>query len=101
MRGWDFETTGWSGFANTSAALRRAFAKNPYMRVFIAEGMYDAATPHFAVGYTFNHMDLTAAAHKNITRDHFNAGHMVYIDNASMQKLKLDIDRLYGETARR
>ncbi|MDQ2839464.1 MAG: peptidase S10 [Acidobacteriota bacterium] len=101
VKGWDFETTGWSGFANTSAALRRAFAKNPYMRVFIAEGMYDAATPYFAVDYTFNHMDLTAAAHKNITRDHFSAGHMVYIDDASMQKLKLDIDHLYDETARR
>ncbi len=100
VHGWDFETTGWSGFANTSAALRRAFAKNPYMHVYIAEGMYDAATPYFAVEYTFAHMDLTPQAHKNITRDHFNAGHMVYIDNASMDKLKRDLDRLYDETAK-
>ena len=38
---WDFQTTGWSGFADTAPALRKAFAKNPYMHVFIAEGMYD------------------------------------------------------------
>ncbi|MDQ2839699.1 MAG: peptidase S10 [Acidobacteriota bacterium] len=100
VRHWDFETTGWSGFANTSTALRKAFAKNPYMHVYIAEGMYDAATPYFAVDYTFDHMDHTPQAHKNIVRDHFNAGHMVYIDNASMDKLKRDLDRLYDETAR-
>jgi len=100
VHNWDFQTTGWSGFANTSTAMRRAFAKNPYMHVYIAEGMYDAATPYFAVDYTFDHMDLTPEAHKNISRDHFNAGHMVYIDNASMDKLKRDIDRLYDETAR-
>jgi carboxypeptidase C (cathepsin A) len=99
VKQWDFETTGWSGFASTSAGLRRAFAKNPYMRVYIAEGMFDAATPYFAVDYTFDHMGLTPQAHKNVSRNHFNAGHMVYIDDASMSKLKRDIDHLYDETA--
>ena len=96
---WDFQTTGWSGFADTSAALRSAFAKNPYLHVFVAEGMYDAATPYFAVDYTLEHMDLRPEAHKNITRDHFDAGHMVYIDDASLVKLAEDVKRLYAETA--
>jgi carboxypeptidase C (cathepsin A) len=92
---WDFDTAnGRSGFADTSQGLRRAFAKNPFMQVYIAEGFYDAATPYFAVEYTFNHMGLTPEAHKNITRGHFNAGHMVYIDNESMTKLKQDVDAL-------
>jgi carboxypeptidase C (cathepsin A) len=92
---WDYQTSGWSGFADTSEAMRHAFAKNPYMHVFVAEGMYDAATPYFAVDYTLDHMGLPPAAHKNITRDHFNAGHMVYIDEKSMEKLKRDVDQLY------
>lgn len=92
---WDFQTTGWSGFADTAPALRKAFAKNPYMRVFIAEGMYDAATPYFAVDYTFDHMGLNSAAHQNVSRDHFDAGHMVYIDSKSMERLRRDIDGLY------
>ena len=96
---WDFEVTGWSGFADTSQALRHAFAKNPFLHVFIAEGLYDAATPYFAAEYTFNHMGLTPAAHKNIVRDHFAAGHMVYIDNDCMTKLKRDVDALYDRTA--
>ncbi len=95
---WDYGVTGWSGFADTSQALRHAFAKNPYMRVYIAEGLYDAATPYFAVDYTFNHMGLTPEAHKNISRDRFAAGHMVYIDDASMKKLKRDVDAFYDGT---
>ena len=96
---WDFEVTGWSGFADTSQALRQAFAKNPFLHVYIAEGLYDAATPYFAAEYTFNHMGLTAAAHKNIVRDQFAAGHMVYIDNDCMTQLKRGVDALYDRTA--
>jgi carboxypeptidase C (cathepsin A) len=97
---WDYGVSGWSGFADTSEALRHAFAKNPFLQVFVAEGLYDAATPYFAAEYTFNHMGLSANAHKNVTRDHFNAGHMVYIDNDSMTKLRRDVDALYDRTAR-
>jgi carboxypeptidase C (cathepsin A) len=98
---WDFDTGGRLGFADTSQALRRAFAKNPFLQVYIAEGFYDAATPYFAVDYTFNHMGLTADAHQNITRGHFNAGHMVYIDNESMTKLKQDVDALFDRSLAR
>ena len=67
------------------------------MHVFIAEEMYDAATPYYAVEYTFSHMGLTADAHRNITRDHFDAGHMVYIDEQAQQKLKRDVASLYDQ----
>ena len=60
------------------------------MHVFIAEGLYDAATPYFAVEYTFNHMGLNAEMHKNISWDFYQAGHMLYIDSDSHAKLKHD-----------
>ena len=97
---WDFDTSR-SGFADTSQALRRAFAKNPFLQVYIAEGVYDAATPYFAVEYTFNHMGLTPEAHKNVTRGRYNAGHMIYIDNESMMKLKQDVDALFDRSLAR
>jgi carboxypeptidase C (cathepsin A) len=80
---------------DTSQAQRHAFAQNPYMRVYVAEGLYDAATPYFAVEYTLNHMGLTSGEHKNISRSRFAVGHMVYIDDASMKKLKGDVDAFY------
>ncbi len=98
---WEFPVTGAgrNGFPDTSDMLRHAFALNPYMHVFVAEGYYDAATPLGGVEYTLNHMGLTEQAHQNIRRDYFAAGHMVYIDRKSLGQLKQDVDRLFDETA--
>jgi carboxypeptidase C (cathepsin A) len=98
---WEFPVTGAGrqGFPDTSEMLRHAFALNPYMHVFVAEGYYDSATPMGGVEYTLNHMGLTEEAHKNIRRDYFAAGHMVYIDKKSLTQLKKDVDQLFDETA--
>lgn len=96
---WEYPGNG-RGFPDTSEMMRHAFAKNPYMHVFIAEGYYDAATPYFGIEYTLNHMGLTADAHKNISHDYFKAGHMVYIDQPSLDKLKKDVDAFFDATAR-
>lgn len=99
VKGWDFSKgkgAGWeTGFADTSEALRHAFAKNPYLRVYVAEGLYDAATPYFAAEYTLNHMGLTPAAHKNITRERFPAGHMIYIEKKSLEQLDRSLQKFY------
>ena len=98
---WEFPVSGAGrqGFPDTSEMLRHAFALNPYMHVFVAEGYYDSATPMGGVEYTLNHMGLTEEAHKNIRRDYFAAGHMVYIDKKSLTQLKKDVDQLFDETA--
>src|SRR4029077_12433358 len=36
------------GYADTSTSLRSAFNQNPYLKVFIASGYFDMATPYFA-----------------------------------------------------
>ena len=96
---WEYPGNG-RGFPDTSEMMRHAFAKNPYMHVFVAEGYYDAATPYFGVEYTLNHMGLTPEAHKNISHDYFKAGHMVYIDQPSLDQLKKDVDALFDTTSR-
>jgi carboxypeptidase C (cathepsin A) len=40
-------------------------------------------------------MGLTPDNHKNVTRGQYSAGHMVYIDNTSMDKLHHDVDALF------
>jgi carboxypeptidase C (cathepsin A) len=79
-----------NGFADTTAQLREAMVKNPYMKVMIAAGYFDLATPYFAVEYTFNHMGLHPEMHRNITWDFYQAGHMLYIDGDQHSKLKRD-----------
>jgi carboxypeptidase C (cathepsin A) len=90
---WDYPQ---NTYATVVPNLERAFAKNPYMRLFVAEGYYDAATPYFAVEYTLSHMSVDPrVAHNNITTDRFTAGHMMYIDAPSMTKLRSDLQRFY------
>lgn len=85
---WEWER---GQYADTSDLLRSAFAKNPHMKVFAALGYYDLATPHFATMYTLNHMGLDPSVRANIHTADYEAGHMMYIDVASLKKLKQDV----------
>jgi carboxypeptidase C (cathepsin A) len=82
---WDWGSAG-EGMPNTAGALRNAFVKNPFMKVYIASGYYDMATPYFATKYTFDHLGLDTAAKKNISTGEFEAGHMMYIHMPSLEK---------------
>ena len=86
---WDFGSD--NAYADTSEALRSAFAKNPYLKVLVASGYYDLATPYFAAEYTLNHMGLDPALRGNIKSTFYEAGHMMYIEKRSLAKLKEDV----------
>jgi len=85
---WDFGSD--NAYADVSEALRSAFAKNPYMRLFVASGYYDLATPYFAADYTLRHMALDPSLRPNVTTTFYEAGHMMYIDQTSLAQLKRD-----------
>ncbi len=79
-----------NGYADTSISLKDAMAKNPYMKVFIAAGYYDMATPFYAAEYTVSAMNLDPSLRRNIHFEYYEAGHMMYIEKASLKKLKDD-----------
>jgi len=85
----------WKGdngkFYDTSEALRSALAKNPFLKVFIGQGYYDLATPHFAAQYTFDHMGIDDEVRDNLQTAYYEAGHMFYLDVEELSKLKDDI----------
>ena len=87
---WNYGQAGSNRFLNVAPALRSAMATNENLRVFVANGYYDLATPYYAVEHTFNHMGLHPEMHKRITWDFYEAGHMLYIDSNSHAKLKHD-----------
>jgi len=85
-------------FPNVVPSLERAFAKNPDMHLFVAMGYYDMATPYWAVQYTLDHMAVEPKIRQSrIHTDHFTAGHMMYIDAASMKKLRADLRKFIDE----
>jgi len=86
-------------FPNVVPSLERAFAKNPDMHLFVAMGYYDMATPYWAVQYTLDHMAVEPKIRSGrIQTEHFTAGHMMYIDAASMKKLREGLRRFIDES---
>ncbi|MEW5825242.1 MAG: peptidase S10 [Candidatus Bipolaricaulota bacterium] len=76
----------------TGETLRAAIAKNPYMRVLVAQGTYDLATPLFATEYMLTHMNVDAALRANVQMATYEAGHMLYLDEGCLAQLKSDVD---------
>ena len=91
---WDFG--GGNGYAETRSSLRDAMLRNPYMRVFVASGYYDMATPFFGAEYTMNHLGIPPELRENITIAEYEAGHMMYIDEPSLVKFKVDVAAFYA-----
>ncbi len=88
------------GYPDVTPSLERAFARNPYMKVFVAMGYYDTATPYWAVEYTLSHLNISPEARRNITTDHFEAGHMMYIEDGSMKRLRRDLSQMIDAALR-
>jgi len=79
------------GHPDTSESLRAALSKNPHMKVFIASGYYDLATPYYATEYTMSHLGLDPSLRDNISTAYYPAGHMMYIDEGCLDQLKQDV----------
>jgi carboxypeptidase C (cathepsin A) len=96
---WNFSQTEHNlGYTDTSEALRSAFVRNTHMRLFVASGYYDLATPYFATEYTLSHMGLDSSLRGNIATAKYEAGHMMYIQIESLAKLKADVADFLRDT---
>jgi carboxypeptidase C (cathepsin A) len=89
-KNWSYGDAG-KGLPDTSEALRSALTKNPFMNVFVASGYYDLATPYFATEYTLAHLGLDPTLRSNIRTRYYEAGHMMYVDESCLAKLKSDV----------
>jgi carboxypeptidase C (cathepsin A) len=85
---WDWQRP--MGYPATTDALRDALTKNPHMKVLIASGYYDLATPYRAVEHTLAGLGLDPILRKNVTIEKYEAGHMMYVHGPSLHKLKVD-----------
>jgi carboxypeptidase C (cathepsin A) len=79
-------------YVDVADTLRLALSTNPYMKVYVANGYYDLATPHLATEYTFNHLGLEPNLLANIRMGYYEAGHMMYIHLPSLAKMKEDLE---------
>jgi carboxypeptidase C (cathepsin A) len=90
VRPWGFDNVQ-NEYLNVGETLRKAMSMNPFLKVLIANGYYDLATPYFATRYTFEHMHLDESLRDNYSMTSYEAGHMMYIHLPSLEQLKKDM----------
>ena len=61
------------------------------MRLFVASGYYDLATPYFATVYTLSHLGLDPSLKSHVSGERYQAGHMMYIDQKELARLRSDV----------
>jgi carboxypeptidase C (cathepsin A) len=85
-------------YLNTAEMLHQAMSRNPSLKVWIANGYYDLATPYFATDYTVRQMGLDAAVRGNVSQTFYEGGHMMYMVPTELAKLKTDAAKFYDAT---
>ncbi len=72
---------------NVMPDLAMAMKTNPQLKVLVAGGYYDLATPYFAARYEMAHLPMPSSLQKNIEYAWFPSGHMVYAHAPSLAAL--------------
>jgi carboxypeptidase C (cathepsin A) len=104
-RQWDWkhksgENFGFPGSPNVEGDLVNALVTNPHLHVQAENGLFDLATPFFATEYTMDHLNLPENLRSNIELEYYDAGHMMYLRDDSLMKLKANIASFMDRSAK-
>lgn len=102
---WDWKHKGnliWNSTAaiNTGIDMASAMTKDPNVKVLILNGYYDIATVFYGVEHTINHLGLTKEIKNNIIMKYYEAGHMMYVHQASLEKFRKDVSEFILMTSK-
>ena len=92
---------GFPGAPNVEADLADAMTSNPHLKVQVEVGIYDMATPFFEVEHTIEHLDLPDSIRGNIQAEYYEAGHMMYLHDPDLTKLKGRVAAFISSASRR
>jgi len=82
-------------YVNVAGMLRDAMSENPNLRVMIANGYYDLATPFAATEYTVSHLGLEPALSNHVSLTYCEAGHMLYTKKSCLDALHTSMADFY------
>ncbi|WP_417450282.1 S10 family peptidase [Kordiimonas sp.] len=75
-------------YVNTAPDLAESMRSNASLRVMVASGYYDFATPFFDAEYTFWRHGIDMS---RVTMTYYEAGHMMYLHQPSLEAVARDI----------
>jgi len=93
---------GWGTQAaiNTGIDMARAMTRDPNMKVLILNGYYDIATVFYGVEHSINHLNLPPKTKENIIMKYYEAGHMMYTHQPSLEQFKADVAGFILDTSK-
>lgn len=102
---WDWKHEGnlaWGTQAaiNTGVDMAEALSRDPNMKVLVLNGIYDLATVFYGVEHSIDHLGLTPEIKDNIIMKYYEAGHMMYTHQPSLEQFKKDVSEFIKETSR-
>ncbi|MEO8028810.1 MAG: peptidase S10 [Bryobacteraceae bacterium] len=95
VRPWDQGTPGMP-----AESLRSAMTQQGRMKLLVLCGYYDVATPYNGIEHTVAHMGLEPSIRKNVSFAYYEAGHMMYIEKKSREKLHRDLTAFITSAAK-
>ncbi|HWK10637.1 MAG TPA: hypothetical protein VNR64_11325, partial [Vicinamibacterales bacterium] len=87
-------------YMDETEALRTAMAKNPFLKVLVAAGYYDMATPFHGIEMNMWHLAYDPVYTQRVAFEYYEGGHMMYIRPSAHKKLTDDIARFITSTER-
>jgi carboxypeptidase C (cathepsin A) len=84
--------------ANVMADLAYRMKLNPKMKVFLAGGYYDLATPYFEGIYEMHHLPIPKSLQSNISYHYYEAGHMIYVREDILKAFHNDVANFIKST---
>lgn len=79
----------------TADNLRVAMTQNPDLKVFVASGTFDLVTTALSARYVMDHLGIDPALRTNLTFAEYPGGHMMYMHEPSLARLKKDLAAFY------
>jgi len=88
----------WSG-PNVMPDLAYRMKMNPKMKVMLAGGYYDLATPYFEGEYEMKHLPMPKSLESNISYHYYEAGHMIYVKEDVLKQFHSDVESFIHSTS--
>jgi carboxypeptidase C (cathepsin A) len=76
---------------NVMPDLAFTMKANPKMKLLLAGGYYDLATPFYEGIYEMHHLQIPQKLQSNIEYKYYESGHMVYVNEQVLAKFHDDV----------
>jgi len=82
---------GFGSGTNVMPDLAYTMKSNPKMKVMLAGGYFDLATPFFEGMYEMHHLPIPERLQGNISYHYYQSGHMVYVNEGVLKQFHADV----------